>query len=408
MPESYATTSPRLARGEVSSFKTRGLALLVALTLCACGGDEPKPDFTFFDACDPRQVPDEACYAAKRNPMSDNISLATDIAHRYIDEHPAADEPWDWTSGVLMFGLVELHRVTGDTKLRDYYKAWIDHHIAEGYGIVWSDSCPPALAALALYVESGDEAYKAVLDEVIVYLQEYANRTEHGGISHLGTLNVKTLWLDSLFMFGEVLTRWGEHTDDRDHLDMLGDQIKIFADLLQDSSGLMVHAWGWPLEHDTDIFWARGNSWVTASGADYLRARKLRHETDDDAEAIYLAQVGGILETQDPSGMWRTIMNRGDMTYLETSATALFAYGMARGWRYGIVGDNVRAPIDNAMTAVRSAITLDAMDRPIVGGISGPTGVGTFDDYATIPVVEDETYGVGAVILALIETSGLP
>jgi unsaturated rhamnogalacturonyl hydrolase len=57
---------------------------------------------------------------------------------------------------------------------------------------------------------------------------------------------------------------------------------------------------------------------------------------------------------------------------------------------------------------VRDTIVRDSMDRPIVTGISGPTTVGGFQTYANVPVRQDLAHGVGAAILILIETSGLP
>jgi hypothetical protein len=57
---------------------------------------------------------------------------------------------------------------------------------------------------------------------------------------------------------------------------------------------------------------------------------------------------------------------------------------------------------------VRGTIVRDAMDRPIVTGISASTGVGGFDLYANVTVGQDFSYGVGAAILILSETSGLP
>ncbi len=385
------------------------LALAACVVATACGSDDPPPpDFEFFDACDPKAVPDAACYAQKRDPDSARVALATDIALRYIAEHPAAEQEWNWEEGVLMYAMTELYRVTGDARIRDYYQAWIDHHIAAGYAVVWSDSCPPALAATALYAELGDEDYADISREVLRYLAEDARRTDDGGISHLGTLNVVSLWVDSLFMFGMVLNRWGELTDDGEALDEMGAQLDIFATHLQSESGLFVHAFGWPLEFDTDVYWGRGNSWVTVAGADYLRARVLRHETDARAAQIVSDQIAGVVATQDASGGWWSVVNRPDEVYLETSATALFVYGMARAYRYGFAGDEVRGPIDDAMAFLDTTIVLDDQDRPVVTGISGPTTVGTFEDYADVSLVEDLSYGVGGVILALIETSGLP
>ncbi len=381
----------------------------VALLSClALGCSEPAPDFEFFDACDPRAVPDGACYAARRDPASAKVDLAMALAVRYIDEHPAAEHRWNWEEGVMMFAMTELYRVTGDVRVRDYYKTWIDHHLDEGYVIVWSDSCPPALSALALYIESGEPDYAEVGAEVFRFLAEDALRTDEGGISHLGALNVRTLWVDSLFMFGMNFTRWGEYQDDKSLLGEMGDQLDIFADLLQSESGMFVHAHGWPNSYDDDIYWGRGNSGVTVATADYLRARLLRHERDGRAEDILAAQIGGVLATQDAdSGLWWSIVNRPGEIYLETSASALFAYGMARAYRYGLVGDEVLAPVAAAMAGIDTMIVVDELDRPLVTGISGPTGVGEFDDYARVRLEDDLSYGVGAVILALIETSGL-
>ncbi len=381
-------------------------AFLATTTGCS---DEPKPPFEFFDACDPALAPDVSCYADKRDPTSADVALATDIAHRYIDEHPAETMAWNWEEGVLMYAMTELYRVTGDTAIRDYYKAYIDHHIAEGYGISVSDSCPPAIAAIALYQETGEQKYKDIIDEVLLYLFELAARTEEGGINHLGALEgLVTLWVDSLFMFGMPLTRWGELEGDRQSLDEMSDQLDIFATTMQNPNGLFTHAYNWPLDQDPDIYWARGNSWITPATADYLRARALRYETDERAEQILTDQITGIIDSQDASGGWWTVMNRPGETYLETSGSAFFAYGMARAYRYGFAGEEVRGPVADALAWVKTMIVPDAMDRPVVTGISGPTTAGDFDNYAMVEVEDDISYGVGSVILLLIESSGLP
>ena len=378
---------------------------LVALIVAGCSTPET---FDSFDTCTPGEPPDEACYVARRDPSSPEIALALSLARRYAAVHPATQLRWDWTDGVLVYAITELARVTGDAELRAYYRDYIEHHLAGGYDFVWSDSCPPVLAAIALHVETGDPRYTAVVDDALHYLRDLALRTEEGGISHLGILDVRTLWLDSLFMFGMVLDRWAEVAGDRAALDEMGEQLAIFTDRLQDPGGLFVHADGWPLPQDPDVYWARGNAWVTVAAADYLRVRARRRERDHEVSATLRAQVAAIIAAQDPAtGAWHTVVNR-PASYLETSATALFAYGMARGYRYGVVDDDVLPSVARAMTAVRATIHPDDAGAPVVTGISGPTLVGTYDDYAAVPLVDDAPYGVGAVILALIETSGLP
>ena len=223
-------------------------------------------------------------------------------------------------------------------------------------------------------------------------------------------LGAKGIWIDSLFMFGMVLNRHGEAADDDQAIGLMEEQLGIFKDVLQHENGLMQHADQWRLEFDTDVYWARGNGWVTASLADYLRVRLLRGDTDSQARGMFQNQVEGVLATQDPdSDMWWTVLNRpaeGD-NYIETSAAALFAYGMSRAWRYGLAGDEALDAAIRAVGAVRGSVDVDQEGRKFVTGISAGTEPSTFEGYVSVPVQSDLNYGVGAVILALIETSGL-
>ena len=222
------------------------ISLAFCLTLALCGistlagcsaGNAPDDNMhnpPTFDYCE-STPPDDACYASKRDPHSSQIELARAIADKQMDNHPAETLDWDWGEATLMLGLIELYRVTGTTTYRDYFRDWIDYHLQEGYEIHTSDKCPPALAALQLYTESNDTKYRAVVEEVLDYLHNRALRTQEGGISHLGTIELfgPTLWLDSLFMFGNVLTRWGESQNDLSSLEFFREQFIIFSDALQ-------------------------------------------------------------------------------------------------------------------------------------------------------------------------------
>ena len=77
-----------------------------------------------------------------------------------------------------------------------------------------------ALTALALLRDEETPAYRQVVDDVLDYL-DTATRTEDGGINHLGPRLaefIPGIWLDSLFMFGMVLNRHGEASDDAGRL----------------------------------------------------------------------------------------------------------------------------------------------------------------------------------------------
>ena len=397
-----------MRRIHVRTASILGLAMLVGVFGGACSGDSGN---VHFDQCPP-DVPADECYASRRDPDSDQVASAEAIALRYMQNHRPEGEAWDWRSGVLMFALTELYRVTGDERLRDYYSAWLDHHIAEGYQLVWSDSCPPAITAVTLLDETPPDDYQRVIDDTLEYLDDVAPRTAEGGISHNGVLGTKlSIWIDSLFMFGMVLNRYGERAEPQ-RLEMMSEQIQIFADVLQDENGFMRHAQDWP-GYDETIHWARGNSWVVASLADYLRIAVESDEPDPAVQGIFEKHVAAILSAQDETGMWQTVMSHREEpdNYLETSATALFAYGIARAWRYGLLSDDDRRAAQKAAAYIHENHIVD----DVVTGVSIATDpwqlrspTGGEDGYLDVPIQDDVNYGVGAMILALIETSGLP
>lgn len=391
-----------------------GMAVLLAMAASHWGCEsETTTQAAPFDWCVAGVAPDEACFVAKRAPQSPNITLALEIARAQMARKSADKLLWRWEEGVMMIGFADLYRVTGEPDLLDYLRDWIDAHVARGYDVLSSDGCPPAAVATLLYQRTGDPVYRQVVLDVLDYLANVALRTDDGGINHLGALEGLgvTLWVDSLFMFGTTLIRWGQQQDDADALDEYAAQYRVFARHLQDESGWFLHAFQWLAPHD-DVFWARGNAWVTAATYEYLRTRMLRGESDLQVQASIALQVDAIVASQDEStGLWATILDRAadDQNYVETSAAALFAYGMARGWRIGLLDDAVLPVVARAMDGVRSKIARDPDTvRPIVTGTSGPTTAGTVREYLRVAQSDDITYGIGAVLLALIETSGLP
>lgn len=386
------------------------VAALVAAAGCSSGADaDPAPADT---TCHPSPPSATDPFAVDRDPTSAEVKLARAIADRYVAEHDPKSLAWDWGEGVLMASMVDLHRVTGEARYRDYYRAWLDQRISRGYSITSSDRCPPADTAIALDVATCEPRYREVVDDVRRYLDEAAPRTSEGGISHMGTVPgfAPQLWVDSLFMFGDFLVRAGEAYGDRRALDTFDEQLGIFAAHMQDpKTGFFTHAYAYPGTQDAGVFWARGNGWVLASAADRLRVAQLRGEGADGVREPFRKLADAVLAAQDPAtGLFWTVVNRPGETYLETSATALFAFGLARGYRAGALDDSVLPAVRLALDGLRSRLREDETGRPIVTGVSGPTGVGTFENYARIAVVDDLHFGVGAVVLALLEASGLP
>ncbi len=377
------------------------------------GGVDSLPAEPVFDDCGDGLPPDEACFARTRAPESQEVAMARAIADRQIARRPPESLRWDWGEAVMLLGVYQLARITGEERYLDYPRAWLDHHIESGYTIRTSDTCAPAALAALMYSETGDERYSAVVDDAFYYLNEESLRTPEGGLNHLGIMDIfgVSLWVDSLFMFGNVMHTWAEITGDPAPLDDFVEQYEIFAEALQTPSGFFMHATESEFfPQDDNVYWGRGNGWVVAAAYDHLRIRHIRgEEPPPRLRASLELLVSAAINTQDlESGLWWTVLNRPGESYLETSTAALFAFGLARGFRYGLLGDEVLPVIRRAVVGLRERIEYEDEGHARVTGISDPTNVGDFEYYRSVHQNDCRTYGVGAVLLALTEVSGLP
>ncbi len=374
---------------------------------------EPAPGGPPFDWCEPDLAPDAECFAQRRAPDSEHVDLARAIGDKILATHSPETITWDWGEAVMMVGLVQLYRVTGDARYRDFYRAWMDHHLEQGYEIWSSDTCAPVAIAIALIADGLDEPrYRAVVEDALDYLKHRALRTPEGGLNHLGTNEVAgvSMWADSLFMFGNVLSSWGELEGDRRPLDLYATQFDIFTEALQEEAGFYKHAIHTHFPQDDEVYWGRANGWIAAAAANHLRTRRvLFGETLPLMQGATERLLRAALENFDEeAGLWWTVVNRPGETYRETSASALFAYGLARAYRTGWMGEEVLPVVRRAIEGVSGRILGGAEGWPLVTGVSGPTNVGRFDYYAGVPLEDDLSYGLGAVLLALTEASGLP
>ena len=345
--------------------------------------------------------------------MSNNnfLEIACDIAERYIGLYSPESHKWDWGEAVLMFGLIELYKITKKNSFLEFVRKWMDFHLKNGYKMREINSCAPAISAMELYKILNETKYLEPVKTALHYLKHDAVRSTDGGICHFGYSGYKfaSLWVDSLFMFGIFLVRWSELTGEKYGIDEFGSQLKIFSEKLE-NSGFFLHTSGWiNVNQEPNIFWARGNSWVTVALAEYVRIRKLRNEEDEYAEKLLGRHVNMVLSMQDKdTSLWWTLLNRPSETYLETSASALFAYGLAILYNNNLINSPIKKSILKTAKAILSNLDRDEFDHPIVKGTSMGTIPGNFEHYAKIKTKSDVTYGVGSVLLLLSEVSKIP
>ncbi len=372
------------------------IAALAALAGCVEGGE-------------PREWESPEVYGDDDDATEDEVlATAIALADTWTAYHDPASLAWSWDAAVLMMGLMDLSRVTGEASYADYALAWLDHHIDAGYTIASSDSAVPAYVALLAWRATGDDRYLAVGDDAWDYIENKAGRTSDGGLNHLGWISGNELWIDSLFMVGPFLMDYADATGDDAPAREYAKQLNIFRrHLRDDATGLYRHQY----DDDTGevapaeaLFWGRGNGWVFA--AQNIAATRLpdsaRADLEFDLEADLDAMRASIVSMTPRDGRFHTIVNEA-ASYRETSAGLLFAYGLATAVRDGRTDRAASIDwIERWIAGAMREIAEDAAQDTLLLGVSYGTSPGDLAYYNQVMKGENVSYGIGAFLLAAV------
>jgi unsaturated rhamnogalacturonyl hydrolase len=170
--------------------------------------------------------------------------------------------------------------------------------------------------------------------------------------------------------------------------------------LVDKKTGLLFHGWTFIERHNfAEARWARGNCWFTAGIPDYL---EIVDELDEGVKAYLLStlhsQIKMLQKLQNPNGMWHTLLD-DSFSYVETSATAGFAYGILKSVRMGYIDKKY---VDMGLKAA-DAVVKRINDEGTVTEVSYGTGMGRdLGFYRNIPLCP-MTYGQALAIIMLTE-----
>lgn len=315
-------------------------------------------------------------------------------------DHMSLDT-WEWPQGVAVYAMMKIYLSTGDTAILEELKAWYARHLAAGLPTRNINTTAPMLTLTLLYEQTKDESYRPLIADWANWVMTELPRTEEGGFQHITTHepNPGQLWDDTLFMTVLFLYRAGVALDCPAWCEEAKYQFLLHIKYLHDpATGLWYHGWTFEGRHHFGrAFWARGNSWFTCGGVDFLEWLP----EDDSVRRLILhtwqEQCLALCRLQDKeSGLWHTLLNHED-SYLETSASAAIAYGLLRGVKTGLLPQSCHEAAEKALHGVLAMVEADGT----VGGVSYGTPVGATEDfYRTIPI-QPTAYGQGLTFLML-------
>lgn len=310
---------------------------------------------------------------------------------------------WEWTQGVGLFGFWKLYEKTGEQKYLDVLLKYYTEQIAGGLPAKNINTTAPMLTLVHIYERMRNEEYGRLCLEWAEWLMQELPKTKEGGFQHLtsDTLNAQELWDDTLFMAVLFLAKCGVIFGNKEWVEEAEYQFLLHIKYLSDKkTGLWFHGWTFNGNHNfAEALWGRGNSWVTAAIPEFLRIVECDPPVKRFLVEALRNQVESLRRYQDPSGMWHTLIDDPD-SYVETSATCGFAYGILRAVHDGLIDKEYEQCALKALEPVLSYISEDG----IVNQVSYGTAMGreTKQFYKEIEI-KSMPYGQAMAILFLLE-----
>ena len=267
-----------------------------------------------------------------------------------------------------------------------------------------------------LWRKTKEEKYKKACEKIY---EQYLSilRTPQGGVSHLSK-NAE-LWDDTIFMIGQFLLQMYLATDDEKYMNELVLQIKVHREKLQDTkTKLWFHGWdsddkmhltfcsqaNWP-DKDTRQsaeIWGRGNGWIVVTLSDILGQVPKGHKHWKLLAGYLQEMIVNLPDLQDEkTGHWYQlpVRNQDPDNFIESSCTAMFAYGVLSGLKLNLVeGKQYQESISRAYRGLRKYSIEQKGDYLITTNICTGTCIGDKDYYLNRRTKKVKSFGLAMFI----------
>lgn len=363
-----------------------------------------------------------------QQPLSERLA-ETAMNRIWVDERnqPGIPPKWNYEQGVILKAVEQMWYATGDPKYFRHIQMGMDYWIDEDgdhkdyelkeYNI---DHITPGLAMLTLYRVTGQEKYRKMVELLRSQLKTHP-RTNEGGFWHKKIYPYQ-MWLDGLYMgepfYTEYSVVFGE-----DNFDDIADQFVWMEKHARDAkTGLLYHGWDeskqqkWANKEtgQSPHFWGRAMGWYAMGLVDTLEHFPKHHRRRNELIDILTREAAAIEKFQDAkSGVWWDILDLGgkEKNYLESSASAMFVYALARGVREGYLPDKYMKVATRGWEGIKKEFIktnseghTDWHGTVSVSGLGGnPYRDGSYEYYMSEKLRTNDAKGLGPAIKAALE-----
>jgi unsaturated rhamnogalacturonyl hydrolase len=354
-----------------------------------------------------------------------------------IERDPASTAPpkWSYSTAFNVYAVAMVGEKTGDQRLldygRDYVRAFTDDSgkiVSESFKpetYKLDDVAPGRLLLLLARTDSlkGGERYLNGARQLVEQLKTQP-RTADGGFWHK-QIYEHQMWLDGIFMGCPFMAEYAKVASEPRWADEAANQILTIAKHTRDpKTSLYFHGWDesrkqkWA-DKQTGLsphVWGRAVGWYVMGIVETLENIPKDHPRRAELLALLNQLSDAIVKAQDPgSGVWWQVMDQPGRkgNYLESSASSMFVFALAKGVRLGYLDADKFAPaIQKGYAGIhKQFIEVDPADGQVslkdtcqVAGLGGkPYRDGSFDYYVGEKRVSNDPKGVAPFILAAME-----
>ncbi len=207
-----------------------------------------------------------------------------------------------------------------------------------------------------------------------------------------------SVWLDDMFMGVPAIAWYGKLTGDTRYYDEALKQIRLFREKMWlPEKQLFRHGWVESMTQRPAFHWGRANGWAILTMSEVLDVLPENYPGRAELLELFREHAFGLYQLQSSEGFWHQLLDRND-SYLETSATAIYAYCFAHGINEGWLDALVYGP---SVCLAWNAISTMIDEEGKVNGTCVGTGMG-FDPafYYYRPVSAYAAHGYGPVVFA--------
>ena len=355
--------------------------------------------------------------------FSDNLIALHPDTLAYKND--AKSYKWNYEQGLVLEAIYRLWIDTKNQKYFDYTKKNIDYYVQDNGAIKTYemknfnlDNIAPGRMLLHLYELTKQNKYKIAADTLIKQLKMQP-RTSDGGFWHK-KIYPNQMWLDGLYMAEPFYAEYSVMFKETSNFDDIAKQfLLIRAHSYNKKTGLYYHGWDetkqqrWanPISGTSNSFWGRSLGWFIMALVDVIDYFPQNHKDRKELLMMFQQLSSDLLQYRDDdTKLWFQIVDKknSEGNYIETSASSMFIYALAKGFNKGYLDEKFRRIANESFDLlVKNYIKKDDLGRYVltnvcsVGGLGGnPYRDGSFEYYISEPKRDNDFKGYGALILA--------